>query len=342
MIQLLPFAPVDRLPTTIVTGFLGSGKTTLINRLLRQADLSDAAVIVNEFGEIGIDNDLIEKVDGNTTLLESGCVCCTVRDELSLTMRDLMVRREEGSIPRFRRLVIETTGLADPGPIAHHLVAEPLIATHYTLAAVVTTVDAVNGSATLWRHPEAVRQAALADRLILTKTDMPEAPQGRSLLTELRQINPSASILRAAEDALDAGILASALTDPVSDASNLQEWLGEAEHGPHHEAGHSHHDHGIQTFSLIDERPITWAQLARWLQQLGREDGDRLLRVKGVINVVGLDGPAVIHGVQRVIHLPIVLPAWPNADRRTRIVFITDGLDRERIGGLFESAIGHG
>jgi G3E family GTPase len=336
-----PFAPADRLPTTIVTGFLGSGKTTLINRLLRQSDLADAAVIVNELGDIGIDNVLLETVEGTTALLESGCVCCTVRDELTLTMQELLARRERGEIPRFRRLVIETTGLANPGPIARVLLAEPLVATHFVLAAVVTTVDAVNGEATLVRHVEAASQAALADRLVLTKTDLADPALTATLLASLRGLNPTAPVVRAAEQEVDGGILAGAPTDPVANAENVKEWLsiGDEHHHDEHD-GHDHadHTHEIRTFDLVRETPLTWTQLSRWLQQLGDFRGDDLLRVKGIVNVVGQPGPAIVHGVQRIIHVPAVLPAWPDADRRTRIVFITRGLDRERLESLLDIA----
>lgn len=321
----------------MVTGFLGSGKTTLINRLLRASEAADAAVIVNEYGDIGIDNDLIEKIDGNVTLLKSGCVCCTVQDELSLTMHDLMLRRERGEIPRFRRMVVETTGLADPGPIAHRLLAEPSVATYYSLASVVTTVDCVNGAVTLERHAESVRQVALADRLVLTKADMAEPGARDSLVERLVAMNPNASIASTSDDQLDSGILASTLTGPMSDPANLSAWIGPDIHQHDDEAGHLTGS-SIHTFSLVRETPMSWPQVSRLLALLGREDGDSLLRVKGIINVGDQSGPAVIHGVQRIIHLPRMLSEWPTDDRRTRIVFITDGLDRQRIADLFESA----
>jgi G3E family GTPase len=344
---LAPVAPAERVPVTLVTGFLGSGKTTLINRLLRQSDLADAAVIVNELGDIGIDNILLETVDSTTALLESGCVCCTVRDELAVTMQELLERRERGEIPRFARLVIETTGMADPGPISHLLLTDPLVATRYALASVVTTVDAVNGASTLEHHVEAASQAALADRLILTKTDLAVPAMADALLAALRRVNPTAPLVRAAEEEIDGSILAGAPTDPAANAANVNAWLrpvGDVtpDHDPHGHHDHDGHDHlgghDIRTFDLVREEPLSWTQVSRWLQSLGELPGEDLLRVKGIVNVAGLPGPAIVHGVQRVIHVPAVLPSWPDADRRTRIVCITRGIARERLEQLLDAA----
>jgi G3E family GTPase len=346
---LAPVAPAQRVPVTLVTGFLGSGKTTLINRLLRQSDLADAAVIVNELGDIGIDNMLLETVDSTTALLESGCICCTVRDELAVTMQELLERRERGEIPRFARLVIETTGMADPGPISRLLLTDPLVATRYALASVVTTIDAVNGASTLERHVEAASQAALADRLILTKTDLAAPADADALLSALRRVNPTAPLVRAAEEEVDGSILAGAPTDPAANAANVSAWLRPVSEAIHDHDAHGHHDHDhhghdhlgehdIRTFDLIREEPLSWTQVSRWLQSLGELPGEDLLRVKGIVNVAGLPGPAIVHGVQRVIHVPAVLPSWPDGDRRTRIVCITRGIARERLEQLLDAA----
>ncbi len=308
-----------RLPVTLVTGFLGSGKTTLINRALRLPELGDAAVIVNELGDAGIDNLLLERLDASTALLESGCVCCTVRDELALTMEDLLRRRDREEIPRFARLVIETTGLADPGPVARLLLTEPQVATRYALASVVTTVDAVNGLATLARHPEAVRQVVLADRLVITKTDL--GGDAAVLEEGLALLNPAAPRAPAAEDEIDARLFDGA------------GWADPPEY-----ATERHHHHALSTFTLVRDEALTFTQLSRWLVLLGELGGDDLLRVKGLVDVAGRPGPAVVHGVQRLVHVPTVLDAWPSEDRRTRIVCITHDIDRARIEGLLEVA----
>jgi G3E family GTPase len=336
---------------TLITGFLGSGKTTLINRLLRSPSLGDAAVIVNEFGEIGIDNALIEKVDGNIALLDSGCVCCTVRNDLVDTMQDLLARVATGAVPPFARLVIETTGLADPAPIVRTLMTDPQVATQYSLGSVVTVVDVINGASTLERHPEAARQTAMADSIVLSKADLLEGPVSPELERALAQLNPAATVFGSVELAADATrMLIPGLYSPSTKSADVRKWLRLAayadiaggEHAAHGQAqgdGHHHgHTSGIDTFSICSEEPLSWPQLGRFLELLGGLAGDDLLRVKGLVNVEGLDGPAVVHGVQRLIHVPTLLPAWPDEDRRTRIVFVTRDIERERIPSMFRMA----
>jgi G3E family GTPase len=310
-------------PTLIVSGFLGSGKTTLINRLLQHPAAGDTAVIVNEFGEIGIDNDLIEQVDGTTLLLDSGCICCTLRDDLATTMLDLHERRTRGDLPPFSRLVIETSGLADPTPVVRTLVGEPIVASFYGLGSVVATVDALNGASSLAGHVEAAQQVAVADRVVLTKTDIAPA---EAATNAVRALNPRAPLLIGAETGLE---------EHVRTAGN-GDWLANL---PPAEDGHEHHSHApsaIQTFTVFRSDPLPWGTLARWLRQLGTVRGDRLLRMKGLVNVAGRSGPVVIHGVQQLIHVPKTLPAWPCDDRRTRIVFITHDLSRSTIERLLD------
>ena len=347
----------ERVSIAILTGFLGSGKTTLLNRLLKSPEAAESAVIVNEFGEIGLDHFLLEKIDGETVLLDSGCVCCTVKNDLVETIAKLLARRRAGEVPRFRRIVLETTGLADPAPIIHVLMTEPTIAGHTRVDSVVCTADAVNGLATLGRHHESERQAAMADRIVLTKTDIADAGEARRLEEALHRLNPAAPILRAADDKLAvAELLYAGLYDPATKNADVARWLGmqggaqdagwhdaHDPADPHDHAGHDHHDHhgehgddgehggphhsSIRTFHVILERPLTWAQLSEWLGTLNERRGDALLRVKGILNVEGQAGPVVVHGVQQLIHIPTVLPEWPDAERRSRIVFITDGLE---------------
>ena len=342
----------DRVSITILTGFLGSGKTTLLNRLLKSPEAAESAVIVNEFGEIGLDHALIEKIDGETVLLDSGCVCCTVKNDLVDTIAKLLARRRSGEVPRFKRLVLETTGLADPAPIVHILMTEPTVAGQTRIDSVVCTVDAVNGLATLAEHHESERQAAMADRLVVTKTDMADAGDTRPLLAAVHRLNPSAPVVLAAEGTLPvAELLYAGLYDPTTKSADVQRWLGmeaagrdagwhdahDHAHDDHHHHDHAHdghyahssHGEGINTFHVILDRPLTWAQLGAWLETLNERRGAKLLRVKGILNVEGQAGPVVVHGVQQLIHIPTVLPEWPDADRRSRIVFITDGLAAE-------------
>jgi G3E family GTPase len=321
------------IPVNVVTGFLGSGKTTLLNRLLRAPQLARTAVLVNEFGEVGLDHLLLEKVDGETVLLPSGCVCCTIRGDLADAMRGLFGRRERGVIPSFDRLAIETTGLADPAPIVATLLAEPVLRHHFRLGNVITTVDAVNGVACLAEYPESAKQVAVADRIVVTKTDLADAVQAAELKSALRAINPAAPVLDAATDPLAPDdLLASDVYAPAHRSAEVRRWLDEAAHhaaaeGPDHRHDPSRHDRAIRAFCLTFAEPLDWTGFGIWLTMLLHAHGARVLRVKGILNVAGLSTPVVIHGVQHVIHPPAHLAAWPDADRRSRIVFIVRGLE---------------
>ncbi len=345
-----------RVPVSVITGFLGAGKSTLLNRLLRHPDMGETAVIVNEFGEIGLDHALIASSSEDTVLLSSGCLCCTVRGDLVNTFRDLMGKRDRGEIKPFRRIVIETTGLADPAPVLHTLMTDPAVAERCRLESVVTLVDAVNGDATLDNHREAVKQAAVADRLVLSKVDVAEPKAVQQLRHRLQHLNPAAPVFTAVNgDIAPKQIFNAGLYDPATKSFDAQNWLrAEAyEHGHDHHHDHDHHhghdhdhthDHGhhhdqdphdvnrhdasIQAFCLTFDEAFDWNTLATWLDMLAAYRGDNLLRVKGLVNVTGVDRPVVVHGVQHLFHPPATIPAWPDADRRSRIVFITRDLDR--------------
>ena len=325
------------LPVNVITGFLGSGKTTLLNRLLRSPELARTAVLVNEFGEVGLDHLLLEAVDGDTVILQSGCVCCTIRGDLADAIRKLFSRRERGLIPPFDRLAIETTGLADPAPIISTLLAEPVIRHHFRLGNVIATVDAINGPLHLAQNPESVKQVAVADRIVLTKTDLADEAQLRQLKAALKRLNPTAPVLDAAADPLAPDdLMAADVYDPARKTEEVRRWLDEEVHRAAADRDHGHHDRyrhdrDIRAFCLTFERPLDWTLFGIWLSMLLHAHGERVLRVKGILNVVGLATPVVIHGVQHVIHPPAHLEAWPSADRRSRIVFIVRGLEQRAI-----------
>jgi G3E family GTPase len=332
---------LERLPVSVITGFLGSGKTTLLRNLLRQPDMADTAVVINEFGEIGLDHLLVEEAREDTILMSSGCLCCSIRGDLIDTLRRLYKRRERGEVPRFKRLVIETTGLADPAPILQTLIGDPLLAAFYRLDGVVTTVDAVNGMDQLDRQFESVKQAAVADRLVLTKTDLATPEQRAALETRLRALNPAAPLLPVAHGAVAAEQLFNAgLYNPAEKSPDGARWLkeeayAEAESGHHHHHHEHHHpsdlnrhDDHIRAFCLTHDRPIAWDKFVTWIETLIAVRGADLLRIKGILDVAGSDAPIAVHGIQHLFHPPAALPGWGGVERRSRLVFITRDLER--------------
>jgi G3E family GTPase len=322
----------SKMPVTVITGFLGSGKTTLLNHLLSSPDMADTAVVINEFGEISLDHLLVETSIENTLVLQSGCICCSIRGDLVDTLTDLLAKRGQKLVPAFSRVAIETTGIADPAPILRTLASDPLLAPQFSVRAVVTTVDGVNGLDQLASFGEAMQQAALADIIILTKVDLAEPAAVEQLEQRLARINPSAAILRVVNGAISPrDLFEHAPTDPETAPERLDRWLAleqfdKYDHGNH---DHSHHHdvnrHGdeIQAFSIVIEQPITWSNLQLWLGSLLSLRGKDLLRIKGILNVSDQPGPVVVHAVQHLLHPISRLRRWPSEDHRSKIVFIT-------------------
>jgi G3E family GTPase len=309
-------------PVTLVTGFLGSGKTTLLQRLLAEPALSDTAVLINEFGEIGLDHHLLERIDETMVVLQSGCLCCTIRGELAAAIKDLHSKRERGLVPPFRRLVIESTGLADPFPILSTVQADPVLRHHFCLGNVITTIDAVNGTRQLDAQPESVKQVAVADRLVLTKTDLAAPETARRLIERLRRINPTAPLWHSADRAVDAEVL---LARDTIDAGSAERCWPAYPPPADHTLGSRHHD-DIRSVALNWDQPVDWAMFGIWLTMLLHRHGNEVLRVKGILNVAGTETPVAVHGVQHLVHPPTHMNAWPDTDRRSRLVLIVKGL----------------
>jgi G3E family GTPase len=318
-------------PVTVLTGFLGAGKTTLLNRLLRHPDMAGTAVLVNEFGEVGLDHLLVGRLDEDVVLLNAGCLCCTVRGDLSRALGDLARRAEAGQ--HIRRVMVETTGLADPAPILQTLMRDPVAVSAFALDGMVTLVDALAGAATLVSQIEAVKQAAMADRLVLSKTDIAPPAGVAALAARLRALNPAATLLRA-QDALPSALLGAGGFDAAARGPQAAAWLAAETAAGHHDHDHHHHDANrhdaaIHAFTLTYDEPLAWDALAAFLEILVMTRGDSVLRIKGLINVAGKERPVVVHGVQHVFHPPAMLDSWPpDHDRRSRLVVVLRNLER--------------
>jgi G3E family GTPase len=323
-------------PVTVVTGFLGSGKTTLLNHMLKHPSLRRAAVLINEFGEVPIDHYLVDRIADDIVVLPGGCVCCTIRDDLKSSIVELCRRRSQGEIPAFARLVIETTGLAEPAPIVFTIMADEMLRHHFRPGTIIATVDAVNAAGQLALHESAVKQIAVADRLVLTKTDLAAPATLAALKARLQRLNPTAEIRTARHGRLDVRRLLSAdAYNTATRGGEANRWLrllaDQGEQGAGHDDKTTDRHGGIHAFSVAFDRPMDWTAFGLWLTLLIHRHGQHVLRVKGVLNVRGVDVPVLINAVQHVVHPPMHLPAWPDADRRSRIVFIVRGLERRLV-----------
>jgi G3E family GTPase len=318
----------DFTPVTLLTGFLGSGKTTLLKAILADPAFSDTAVIINEFGEVGLDHHLIEHVADDVVLLPSGCLCCAMKGELAQALSDLHSRRARGLVPAFRRVVVESSGLADPYPVISTLKADPVLRHHFRLASVLTTVDAVNGFETLDRHQESVRQAAIADTLILTKTDLADASDVMALSGRLEDLNPAAPIVWKGDDDIN-------LRELIKDTQNTPSWFKATAEPvrtrPSDGKRAGTHGTGIRSFALTIDAPLDWTVFGIWLTMLINRHGSRILRVKGILSIQDEANPVAVHGVQHLVHPPQHLRGWPDGDRRSRLIFIVDGIEPEQL-----------
>ncbi|MCI9867606.1 GTP-binding protein [Rhizobium skierniewicense] len=345
-----------RIPVSIITGFLGAGKSTLLNQLLKDPDMQDAAIIINEFGDVSIDHLLVARSGDGIIELAEGCLCCTVRGELVDTLAELMDGIQTGKLKAVNRVVIETTGLADPAPVMQSIIGNPVISQNFSLNGMVTVVDAVNGLATLDNHPEAVKQVAVADRLVLTKRKLSTEAQISALTTRLLSLNPRATIEDGDVDGWQAvSLLENGLYDATNKMGDVARWLGEEAHHDHHHdhahhhGDHSHHHHdvnrhnaSIRSFSIVHDKPIDPMAIEMFIDLLRSAHGEKLLRMKAIVQLSdNPDRPLVLHGVQSIFHSPQRLAEWPDpADRRTRMVLITDGLPEAFVKDLFGAFTG--
>ncbi|SES34426.1 GTP-binding protein [Rhizobium sp. NFR03] len=362
----------DPVPVSILTGFLGAGKTTLLNRLLKDPDLSDTAVIINEFGDVSLDHLLVESSGDGVIELADGCLCCTVRGELVDTLADLMDRMQTGKIRPLKRVVIETTGLADPAPVMQSVMGHPTLQQSYRLDGLVTVVDAVNGLSTLDHHVEAVKQVAVADRLVLTKATLASPETLATLKARLAELNPRAPVLDGdLEETGRSSLFACGLYDPATKIADVGRWLqdeakhdhdahdaheGHGHHEGHHGHGHHAHDHhghhhhhdtnrhgdDIRSFSIVHDKPISTMALDMFVDLIRSAHGEKLLRMKAIVCTAERpERPLVLHGVQQIFHPPERLAAWPDPDdRRTRMVLITKGLEESFVRDLFDAFTG--
>lgn len=351
------------IPVAVLTGFLGAGKTTLLNFLLQDPFLANAAVIINEFGEVGIDHLLVEKSDENIVELSSGCLCCTIRGDLINTIYDLLARRGRGEIKAFDRILIETTGLADPAPVLHAVMSDDNLLRTCRLEGVITVVDAANGMATLDAHAEAVKQVAVADRIVLTKVDLLSGREGEDMLfaiiARLRKLNQTARLLTThRNEATAERLFTMGLFDPATKTVDVQRWLADEglqkpprrhRHHDHHHDDHSHggehqhdvsrHDAHIRSFAFTESRAISPGGLELFLELLKSYHGANMLRMKAIVKVADdVTRPVVLHGVQHVFHPPVRLPQWPaQAAQETKMVFIVKDIEKPAIEGLFRA-----
>lgn len=350
----------DRLPVSILTGFLGSGKTTLLSKLMHHPEMDRIAVIVNEFGEVGLDDALVMESNEDVVLLNSGCLCCTVRGDLVDTLKRLFKDRAKGNIPDFDRIVVETTGLADPAPILHTMMADPFLVTRFRLDGVITVVDAHHAMEQFNKQFESVKQAAVADRIVLTKIDVTDAEMVSAVEKRLYELNPAAPVIKAVQGDVAPSVLFDAgLYNPKTKSADVGQWLREEayrateghvhhhdhDHGHSHDDDHGHHhdvsrhDDHIHSFVLYFDEPLEWNRIAGALDMMAQTHGANILRIKGLLNLKELDDdqPVVVHAVQHMFHPPAKIEKWPSEDRRSRLVFIVRDLEKQTVQSVMNS-----
>ena len=335
---------ITQIPVTVITGFLGSGKTTLLSSILKKKEMQKTAVIINEFGEIGLDHALIEHTDENIVELQSGCICCTIQGDLNKTLIDLFDKMMNGKVSSFNRVLIETTGLANPVPIIHTLMSSIELIRIYSLDGVITVVDSVNGEKTLDLHEESLKQLALAEKIILSKTDIVDKDEIKSLVYRIKEINPVSQIVYSKFGNIPLEeIFGLGAYDPYKKSADVKKWLAaekykDKKHHHHHDV--NRHNENIRAFSMMSENPVNMIAFSFFRDMITAALGANLLRMKGIINIAGEERPAVIHGVQHIFHPVQWLETWPDNDRRTKLVFITQNIKKEQIEDFFRPLMG--
>ena len=335
---------ITQIPVTVITGFLGSGKTTLLSSILKKKEMQKTAVIINEFGEIGLDHALIEHTDENIVELQSGCICCTIQGDLNKTLIDLFDKMMNGKVSSFNRILIETTGLANPVPIIHTLMSSIELIRIYSLDGVITVVDSVNGEKTLDLHEESLKQLALAEKIILSKTDIIDKDEIKSLIYRIKEINPVSQIVYSKFGNIPLEeIFGLGAYDPYKKSADVKKWLAaekykDKKHHHHHDV--NRHNENIRAFSMMSENPVNMIAFSFFRDMITAALGANLLRMKGIINIAGEERPAVIHGVQHIFHPVQWLETWPDNDRRTKLVFITQNIKKEQIEDFFRPLMG--
>ena len=335
---------INQIPVTVITGFLGSGKTTLLSSILKKKELQKTAVIINEFGEIGLDHALIEHTDENIVELQSGCICCTIQGDLNKTLIDLFDKMMNGKVSSFNRILIETTGLANPVPIIHTLMSSIELIRIYSLDGVITVVDSINGEKTLDLHEESLKQLALAEKIILSKTDIVDKDEIKSLVYRIKEINPVSQIIFSKFGNIPLEeIFGLGAYDPYKKSADVKNWLAaekykDKKHHHHHDV--NRHNENIRAFSMMSENPVNMIAFSFFRDMITAALGANLLRMKGIVNIAGEERPAVIHGVQHIFHPVQWLETWPDNDRRTKLVFITQNIKKEQIEDFFRPLMG--